>query len=115
MPLSNGVVLNVTSIVLTAGDWDVTGTVGFNPATSASISAVEGGASNASAALPLDTDTFCDRFNPVVPGLGNFIIKVLPTVEYNVSVPTTIYLVALALFTADSVFAYGTIRARRMR
>ncbi|MEF1435483.1 hypothetical protein QWU86_11715, partial [Neisseria gonorrhoeae] len=50
--LTTNVTANVTSITLTAGDWDVAGTVSINPARSTTIAAVIAGISNTTATLP---------------------------------------------------------------
>lgn len=106
---------NVTSISLSPGDWDVEGTVFFDPAASTSITQLEAGVSGAGSAT---FDTFDRTAMQSVPaqvpgahdtGLGT------PESRFNLTVTTTIYLVAQATFTVSTLKAYGIIRARRMR
>lgn len=103
---------NVTSVSLTAGDWDVTGVIDYvlGAATcthfksgSSSTSATFGG-QDSFADMPLITTLLSDTFG-----------HVLPTQRFSLSATTTVYLVAQATFSAGTVDAYGTIRARRVR
>lgn len=110
--LTSTIVANVTSISLTAGDWDVTGIVGFTAYTTGSYVAM--GISSTSATL--NTTTLGEN--------GVFLANNAPTVDSHAVVPsyrvsisgtTTYYLVARAGFTVGSCTAYGRISARRVR
>ena len=103
---------NVTSVSLTAGDWDVTGVVDYtltgttstkfqagSSATSATF-----GAQDTSVNVPLILTTVTDTYG-----------QVIPTTRFSLASTTTVYLVAQATFSAGTVAAYGTIRARRIR
>lgn len=107
---------NVTSIALTAGDWDVMGEITF-VATSATVvaSAVwEGGINSTTAVLPTDgTETF--HAMPLAIATTSFNATVtIPRKIFNSASAVTTYLVAEATFTAGTVAAYGNITARRV-
>jgi hypothetical protein len=107
---------NVTSITLTAGDWDVSGSVTYVASTaSASVSSIwESGIGTATAALPTDgTEQFFGVMAVIATTSFNTSLAITRKIV-NVSVSTPIYLVAEATFTAGTVTAYGNITARRV-
>jgi hypothetical protein len=103
--LSNGVVANVTSLALTAGDWDVDGNVHVN----STASAISYGA------ISLTAATFPDfsarTCYPAMTGdIGG------PMVTLRVSTTgTTVYLVVYSAFSSGTTKADGVLRARRVR
>lgn len=107
---------SVTSISLTAGDWDVDGIVNFITATTTNVVALAFGTSTTNNSLDGD-NTFADYYNApagvvydAVTIRGN-----APTRRISVSSTTTVYLVAVAIFSVSTVTAHGMIRARRVR
>jgi len=101
---------NAISINLTPGDWEINGMVRFNPS-AAAISQISGSwntASNTFAGFPDNTQ---------IQGLtnGSTCQVPMPHRRYNISVNTTIYLVALANFASGTCTALGYIEARRIR
>ena len=101
----------MTSISLTAGDWDVDGN-GYI-AFSASGTVCEAGISTTNNAMPAATSY-----------LGTNIINatsiggaVMPTGSVRVSLAstTTVYLVCMASFSTGTANAQGSIQARRVR
>lgn len=112
--LTTNVTANITSISLTAGDWDVTGIVQYTPAATTSITQLTQGASSTSATLGAQGSfskfvTAANILTAVDPAWN------LPTVRFSLTVTTTVYLVANATFTASTLAGYGTIRANRVR
>jgi hypothetical protein len=105
----------VTSIPLTAGDWDVDCVVNYGPTATTSIT-------SDAASLSLTTNTFdatAGRFvqitrPPTVNGGLNDSVAV-PPYRFSLSGSTTIFLVAESIFTASTNAASGIIRARRVR
>lgn len=107
---------DITTLSLTAGDWEVSGVIHFVPANTttvqglvASISATTntaaspdavGGYANSSAAY---TST----------GVVNSVT--IPAIRISLAATTTYYLVATATFGVSTCTGYGTIRARRLR
>jgi hypothetical protein len=108
--VTSGVVRNVTSIALTAGDWDIGGNVFFSP--TATLSYSEVGLSSTSATLPDSSVTMTTGANG---GAGFGLGAIAASYRANNSVPVTIYLVALASFASGTCGAAGLLWARRAR
>lgn len=111
--LTSGVIANVTSISLTAGDWDVTGNVFFN-SSGQSFATCQGWINNVSVTKP-------DVALTSVFNVGSNTERVAqigfcaPAQRINVSGTTTIYLIAQAVFSSGTNNVCGTIQARRAR
>ena len=106
---------NITTISLTAGDWDVWGTVCINPAGTTTISQIVGGINTVSATLPTfpangagaqHNWTFTTGTQQTVP---------LGTARFSLSSTTTIYLVIQSVFATSTNTGFGFIGARRIR
>jgi len=110
--LSNGAAGNVTSISLTAGDWDVIGAINFVSA-SATVTQKCAGITTTSVTIPSDGSEVFNGSQTTVASFTDGIT--LPRKRINVSGTTTVYLVGKADFSAGSVSAFGTINARRVR
>ena len=104
---------NVISISLTAGDWDVTGFVGFVLAASTSISYYALAISTVSQTLNGQGTAIDSNFATTVPGAGSSYLT--PTVRVSLASTTTVYLVTYLIFGVSTAKAYGNIRARRIR
>lgn len=115
--LTSTICSNVTSISLTAGDWDITGTVYFDPSPGTISNYQIGGISQTSATF----ETPATNNNNAANGS---ITSTLPT-DYacnlcignysaNLTTTKTIYLIAQSSFTGG-MGAYGFIAARRAR
>jgi hypothetical protein len=109
--LSTGVSKDVTSISLTAGDWDVYGWVALNPAGSTTTQTFGCGISTTSATL----GTGQTKLNSLSVGAGSTTQLPCATQRLSLSGTTTVYLVGLAGFAASTMSAYGYITARRAR
>lgn len=107
--------LNLTSLTLTAGDWDVTGIVGFAPNGATATGADMGISTSATPA------TFADKVfgtNWLEGSFSNTAYGPSVTIgayRVNVSTSTTYYLKASATFTAGTPKGYGRLSARRIR
>ena len=114
--LTNATPANVTSIPLTAGDWNIEGTVNFTAAaaTTAAGAAFAVGVNTTSATVPTDGSETYEYLGAITTGTykatGEASMKTL-----NVTANTTVYLVASAAFSAGTVGAYGSLIARRVR
>ncbi len=107
--ISSATPTNVTSLVLTAGDWDLTGAVAVRP-TGATVTQIIGGPSTVSVTNP----SFPNR----IVNNGSFTTVqeyALPTQRFNVTTSTTVYLVVTTAFTGGTATADGFLRARRIR
>ena len=113
--LTTGVITNITSISLTAGDWDVSGVVIMDSGVTTNVTRVMGGISSTSGAVDISKSYYSHAHSGYVPGGGQFRGMPLNTSRFSLSGTTTIYLVALANFTVSTCTAYGTISARRVR
>ncbi len=108
---------NVTSISLTAGDWQVCGSVAFSFAATTTSSLQQMGVSSTSATF----GTNAAENNGVidvtaVPGTGaTTIVLNNSPMRFSLSGTTTIYLVAQANFATSTCDAYGFISGRRVR
>ncbi|HDR9236390.1 hypothetical protein [Burkholderia vietnamiensis] len=111
--LTTGTATNVTSIPLTAGDWDVTGQIAFLNGVSTVRQYLMGGISTTTGALPGNEQ----RFSVNTPSSTMFVddTYVVPTQRVSISGATTVYLVTQAGFNTSTCKAYGVIRARRIR
>ena len=111
--LSNGVSLNIVSISLTAGDWDVWGAVAFagNAATNLAY---------ALASISITSATLDPNFNyEFSTGAGGLVncnpASPVPTIRITLASTTTAYLVAQAGFSLNTYSATAFIAARRAR
>jgi hypothetical protein len=113
--LSTGTAKTVTSMSLDPGAWDVSGIVDFQFGATTSYTAAMSGTSQTADTLGA-ADTFaCLAGAADVPTAANDIALTAPEVRMNITVPTTIYLIAKAVFTVSTLKAYGTLRARKVR
>lgn len=112
--LSNGTAKTVISVSLTAGDWDVWGNVAF--VQSSTTTTILG------AAISTTNNTLPS------PGTLGYVRMVMPSgviasdyymstniARISIASTTTVYLVAVAFFSASTYSAFGTIGARRVR
>lgn len=104
--------INVTSISLTAGDWDVDGTCVMDIGSITTQLACWTSAT--SATLPTLPNGGVVILSSAFPS-GGIYAPATGTVRYSLSSTTTIYLSARATFTGTTGDSYGQIRARRVR
>jgi|LakMenEpi03Aug12_release.lakeMendotaPanAssembly.Ray.scaffolds.fasta_scaffold204092_4 hypothetical protein len=114
---TSGSAKDITSISLTAGDWDITANIGFLPASTTSITALAGSINTTSATYNDNAQySFSDYYSAVVPGSSTTFYKPLPTLRLSLASTTTVYLVGRATFSVSALY-HGScfIRARRVR
>lgn len=113
--LTTGAPANLTSISLTAGDWDVGGAVVFVPAGTTTVSALAASTSTTSAtfATAPNKGAYFGLTLPFTTGQGQ--IAPLGNRRYSVSGTTTVFAVVQASFGVSTMTAYGTLWARRRR
>jgi hypothetical protein len=114
--LTSGTPVNVTSISLTAGDWDVTALLGLSENSSVAWTYYVGSISSVSGTLStLQTNSVTGSINTTTLAVVNVYLPA-PVVRISLASTTTYYLVAQGGFTGGSgQAAFGTIRARRVR
>lgn len=106
---------NVTSISLTAGDWQLWGNVGFTAAATTNVVFETGWISSTSATIPDLSLRYAQSYGAaglvVVFGHG----FVVPSIRFSLASTTTIFLSVQAVFTVDTLSVCGGIYARRLR
>jgi hypothetical protein len=115
--LTSGASANITSISLTAGDWDVNATVAFSPNGTAAQTICQAGVSTTTGTLPTAPGGGAYIAVPVNLITGDGSCFPVGTTRLSLSSTTTVYLVANTTFTgvAATVGGYGFIGARRAR
>ena len=111
VPLTSGSAANITSISLTAGDWDVFGWVSTNPAGSTTTTILQAGISTTTANL----DSFPTVIQGVSVGAGLALSAPVATQRISLSGTTTVYLVVNTTFAVSTCGGYGYITGRRER
>ena len=115
--LTNNTAANVTSISLTAGDWNVSGSVCYTAPGTTNLNYGTVWISQTSATLPTmpnsngaGTYMWADA-----TGVDSNVTAVTGLFRVNVSTTTTVYLSTRANFTTSTLSAFGFIGARRVR
>lgn len=113
--LTTATAATVTSISLPAGEWYVNGQVDYRAAATTSITILTQGISTTAATLGAQ-DTFSRNVSTAfVPTASNDVGLPIRGQALSLTATTTVYLVANATFTVNTLTAYGTIQARRVR
>ena len=117
LALTTSTFASLTSISLTAGDWDVTGFINFTPAATTNVTVSFGCTSLANNTIDTTPFGFVQQVSPTTAGTvyNNSYVISLPTRRLSLSATTTVYLVAESNFTVSTLTSYGSIRARRIR
>jgi hypothetical protein len=112
--LTTNIAADITSISLTAGDWDVTGAIFQQPNGATVVTLIIGWISTTSASLPTAPNGGGEAlWAGSVTGNGN---STHPgPMRLSLSGTTTVYLSTFVTFTTNTNSAYGIIRARRVR
>lgn len=117
--LTTAVAVNVTSLNLTAGDWDVFGIVAYFGGATTIVTEAAASVSTTSATLATDGTLGRAFLIPAsasyTPFSTNDIMQQCGPVRVSVSATTTVYLVGRLKFTTSTATAYGELRARRVR
>ena len=106
----------ITSISLTAGDWDIFGSVGINMLSTTNFTAIAGGINTVTDTLNSlyeEETRFAFGAAGVVP--NNVISFAFPTTRVSIASTTTYYLIGYASFTVSTATTFGRITARRAR
>ena len=114
--LTTATASNVTSISLTAGDWDVYGAVSFNLATGTTCNNAQGSISTTSATFPTNGAVNGQSLYAALTfTAGGGFSSSVPSIRLSLSTTTTVYLVCIASFAVSTAGCGGTIFARRRR
>jgi hypothetical protein len=114
--LTTGVSKNVTNISLTAGDWDVSATIGFTGGGTTTVNTLFGSVSLTTATLDQSAGRSAINFynNATVFANTNVLHSTGP-LRFSLGSTTTVYLVANGSFATSTASAFGIISARRAR
>ncbi len=115
--VTNNTYKDITSVSLTAGDWDVEGVVGIFGAATTVILLIGGWVNDTSAT---ETDIAYELYNSYYPGsalgaAGNPQCMTVPKRRFSLTTTTTIYLSTIVSFNTSTATAFGSIVARRVR
>jgi hypothetical protein len=107
--------LNITSISLTAGNWDVSGVVYYSPATSTNYTILQASTNTTTATIDATPGNFGEVSTAGLTDPSNVISVSTGIKNYSFASTTTVFLTAEAVFTVSTMAAGGGIRARRVR
>jgi hypothetical protein len=112
IPMTTATPTDIVTLPLTAGDWDVEGTISF--IFSDTGGNAQGGVSKASRFLP---DTFDEGTFEIGSFAGDLtdVTQSTGLARFSLGAPSTAYLVGYAEFDSGTCAAQGVIRARRVR
>jgi len=114
--LTSGVQANVTSILLTAGDWDVVGACLIDGPVATVVNYVIGGLSSTSATMPVSQYRNAMFYQGgATPFSTTNVYANPPPFRFSLSATTTIYLVVWAGFSVSTLTAGGYMAARRVQ
>lgn len=109
--LVTGTSKTITSITLTAGDWDIHSSACFVPAGTTTATGVFAGVHTVTNTLP----PLLSNWGIVYPGTGQQWQFNCPTQTVSISGSTTYYIVMQAAFAVSTATCAGTIIGRRIR
>jgi hypothetical protein len=115
--LTTGTQTNLTSVSLTAGDWEVSGVCGYEPGATTTITALQCSVSTTSGTLDTtvgNTAVFAATSFVVAPSVGLFAQTIGPK-RISLAAITTVFLVGDAIFGTSTMTGGGKIHARRAR
>lgn len=114
--LTNVTTANITTISLTAGDWDVGGSLSFLPTAGTTLNFTAGGATQSNATLGVQPDiAVVNAYGTTGAANAIAISYNVPEQRMSLSGTTTIYLVAQGSFSGSTLDGFGRIWARRRR
>lgn len=116
LSLTTAVAKDVTSISLTAGDWDVRGSVWFRPGSTTTSNQNIGWISTTSATPPIfpNNGAGWSSTSAIGTGVGDYGYSV-GTIRLSLASTTTVFLSAFSNFAVSTNSTYGFIAARRVR
>lgn len=111
---------NLTSISLSAGDWDVDAVFDFTGGTTTTVTSLLGSISQNTATLDFTNGRGAASAPNGSPGFndipaGTALTQIVPPVRFSLASTTTLFAVAEAVFGTSTCSVYGILRARRVR
>lgn len=103
----------IASLLLNPGEYDISAVVQYLPAATTSMTHLSAGTSLTTDVLEGIGTRDSTTFPAIVPGVvADAWHTVAPTRRLKIDIPTTIYVVAHALFTVSTMTALASLRAR---
>ena len=115
LSLTSNIAIDVISISLTAGDWDVQGIPYFAFGTTTTCSGISCWISTTSATYPGFSGATTSYNLAIAAAAGQSLGWPTPTVRISLSGTTTVYMSAACTFATSTMTVAGSIRARRVR
>jgi hypothetical protein len=114
--LTNATAKTVTSISLTAGDWDVSANIGLTGGATTTVGTIQGSISLTTNTTDLTVGrSVATYFNSATVFANTPIQLSVAPVRISLASTTSVFLVGFAGFGVSTLSAYGIIRARRVR
>ena len=113
--MSNSVIKDITTISLTAGDWDVWGSIVTVPAGTTTTSRIIGWVNTTSASGPTPPNGGAYSDISTAVSAGQISVAPVGKMRLSLSGTTTVYLTADIFFAVSTLTAGGFIGARRVR
>ena len=113
--LGSGTAADIAAVSLTAGDWDVRGSVSFAPAGSTTVTLVEGWINTASATLPSAPNGGAITTVAATLTTGAAQNLHVGMTRLSLASTTTVFLSAQSSFGTSTMSAFGFLGARRVR
>ncbi len=110
--------IDIGTLSLTAGDWDVSGVVCFAPGTGTTITTFLGWISSTSATLPGSPNSgayYSLRGFTLTGAAGQNICNALGTIRFSLATTTSVFISSQASFSVSTLGTYGFMSARRVR
>ena len=104
---------NLTSISLTAGDWNVWGNIVAKPAGTTTVSFMQVGINTVTNTMP--DGSLTQVLSSASFTTGGNIGLMAPLQRINVSTTTTVYIVTIITFGVSTITISGNLSARRVR
>lgn len=106
---------NVTSVSLTAGDWDCRATIARNVGATTSFTKLNGSIGTTTASLVADGTEASKYFSIAANVMAAGTDTKIGPARFSLAATTTIFLVAQDTFTVSTDAAYGQLTCRRAR
>lgn len=114
--ISSDTLTNVTSIAVTAGDWDISGVIHYIPGATTSILTVQSSIASTSSTFDTTPERQYKFWQAAaVPGNNTQLSAPIIPSRFSFSASTTVFLVGQTVFTVSTMTVFGMIRARRVR
>lgn len=115
LALTSATYANLTSITLTAGDWDVRAMTRYVTANTTTVVNSQASISTTSATVDQTNGHLSDMVYPNSTFFSYNPTLSIPSTRFSLSSTTTIYLVVRMVFATSTAAAYGVLSARRVR